>query len=218
MRLRTIAPLAALLALIAVPAAAAHVTMNPDAVPADSFARFSIRVPNERENADTVKLSVQLPPGVLFVSFQPKAGWTRTTTTAKLDTPVTVEGEQVTDRIATVTWSGGKIAPGEFDEFGMSAKVPNSPGKTLVFPAVQTYSNGEAVHWIAPQTADEPAPHVTLEAAAPEEPQATAAPAANSDDNDGGSDRDTLTLVLAIAGVALGVVALGLAAARRRHA
>jgi uncharacterized protein YcnI len=215
MRLRTIAPLAAVVALVAVPAAAAHVTMNPDAVPADSFSRFSIRVPNERENADTVKVSVQLPPGVLFVSFQPKAGWKRTTTTTKLQAPVTVEGEQVTDRIATVTWTGGKIAPGEFDEFGLSAKMPNSPGKTLIFPAVQTYSDGEAVHWIAPQTADEPAPHVTLEAAQPEEPQATAAPATESDDN--GSDRDTLTLVLAIAGVALGVVALGLAAARRRH-
>jgi uncharacterized protein YcnI len=215
MRLRTLALLAAVVALVAVPAAAAHVTMNPDAVPADSFSRFSIRVPNERENADTVKVSVQLPPGVLFVSFQPKAGWKRTTTTTKLQAPVTVEGEQVTDRIATVTWTGGKIAPGEFDEFGLSAKMPNSPGKTLIFPAVQTYSDGEAVHWIAPQTADEPAPHVTLEAAQPEEPQATAAPATESDDN--GSDRDTLTLVLAIAGVALGVVALGLAAARRRH-
>jgi uncharacterized protein len=188
--------------------------MNPDAVPADSFARFAIRVPNEQESADTVKLTVQLPADVTFVSFQPKPGWKRTVTMAKLDTPVTVEGETVSERVATVTWLGGKIAPGEFEEFGMSAKMPNSPGKTLTFPAVQTYSNGEVVHWIAPQTADEPAPHVTLEAAEPEEPEATASPTTSSDDDGGGSGRDKLTFALAVAGLAVGLVALGLS--RRR--
>jgi uncharacterized protein len=211
---RILVPLLSAIALVAAPAAAAHVTMNPDAVPADSFARFAIRVPNEQESADTVKLTVQLPADVTFVSFQPKPGWKRTVTMAKLDTPVTVEGETVSERVATVTWLGGKIAPGEFEEFGMSAKMPNSPGKTLTFPAVQTYSNGEVVHWIAPQTADEPAPHVTLEAAEPEEPEATATPTTSSDDDDGGSGRDKLTFALAVAGLAVGLVALGLS--RRR--
>ena len=66
----------------------------------------------------------------------------------KLAKPVTNdEGETVTERIDTVTWEGGKIAPGEFDEFGMSAKVP-ADETTLVFPATQTYSNGEVVRWI----------------------------------------------------------------------
>ena len=60
-----------------------------------------------------------------FVGFQPKPGWTRTVTMVKLAKPVTNdEGETVTERIDTVTWEGGKIAPGEFDEFGISAKVP----------------------------------------------------------------------------------------------
>ena len=36
----------------------------------------------------------------------------------KLDPPVELEGEMQTERVATVTWEGGKIAPGEFDEFG----------------------------------------------------------------------------------------------------
>ena len=40
----------------------------------------------------------------------------------------------MTERIATVTWEGGKIAPGEFDEFGMSAKVPDTRRKTLGLP------------------------------------------------------------------------------------
>ncbi len=111
-------------ALLAVPAASAHVTVNPNEVPADSFSRFAIRVPTERPAADTTKVVLSLPKGLFFVSFQPKPGWKRTVTMEKLDPPVELFGEKQTERVATVTWEGGKIAPGEFDEFGMSAKVP----------------------------------------------------------------------------------------------
>ena len=111
-------------ALLLAPAASAHVTVNPNSVAADSFSRFAIRVPNERPSADTTKVVLQLPEGLFFVSFQPKPGWKRTVTMEKLDPPVDVFGEKQTERVATVTWEGGTIAPGEFDEFGMSVKVP----------------------------------------------------------------------------------------------
>jgi uncharacterized protein YcnI len=203
-------------ALALAPSAAAHVTVNPDAVPADSFARFAIRVPNERGNASTTKLTVRLPNGLVFVSFQPKAGWQRTVTMRKLAKPVTVEGEQVTEQVGTVTWTGGKIGPGEFDEFGMSAKVPDGIGTKLSFPAVQTYSNGEVVRWIGPPDADEAAPQVTLET---EEPEATAQPAAEPTESDEeGEDDDRTNVALALGGAALlvGLAALGLALWRRR--
>ena len=151
-------------ALLVVPAASAHVTVNPNTVPVDSFSRFAVRVPNETPDADTTKLVLKLPASLSFVSFQPKPGWTRNVTTVKLAKPVTNdEGETVTERIDTVTWEGGKIAPSEFDEFGLSAKVPNEE-TTLVFPATQTYSNGEVVRWIGAPDSDTPAPRVTLTA------------------------------------------------------
>jgi uncharacterized protein YcnI len=203
-------------ALVLAPTAAAHVTVHPDAVPADSFARFTIQVPNERDNASTTKLSVRLPNGLVFVSFQPKAGWQRTVTMKKLTKPVTVEGEQVTEQVGTVTWTGGKIGPGEFDEFGMSAKVPDGVGTKLRFPSVQTYSNGEVVRWIGPPDADEPAPQVTLEA---KEPEATAQPAAQpSSGGEEGDDDDRANVALALGGVALlaALAALGVGFWRRR--
>jgi uncharacterized protein YcnI len=203
---RTIVPLVAA-ALILTPAAAAHVTIDPDAVPADSFARFDIRVPNERDNASTTKLAVKLPKGLVEVSFQPKPGWKRSVTMEKLAEPVTVEGETVSEQVGTVTWQGGKIAPGEFDEFGLSAKVPDEPGAKLTFPAVQTYSNGEVVRWIGAPDADEPAPQVTLEAA-------PATPEATSDGSD--NSRVNLALGLGIAGLAVGLVALAVTFLRRR--
>jgi uncharacterized protein YcnI len=138
-------------------------------------------------------VSVQLPTGLGEVTFQTKPGWKRTQS----------------GRV--VTWFGGEIGPGEFDEFGLSTHLPNTPGKTLVFPATQTYANGKVVHWIGALTADEPAPHVTLEAAAGTTP--TPAAAAKSDS---GNDGDAFTLGLASAGLAVGLIALGLAVRRRR--
>jgi periplasmic copper chaperone A len=221
MRPRTlIAPVAAV-ALLLAPAAAAHVTVNPNKVAADSFARFAIRVPNERPNADTTKVTVRLPQGLFFVAFQPKPGWKRTVTMQKLNSPATVFGEKVTERVATVTWEGGRIAPGEFDEFGMSAKVPNAAGRTLVFPALQTYSNGEVVRWIGPPDADEPASRVTL--GAKEEEGAAAQPssqtASSAEESAGGDDsegRANLALGFGSAGLVAGLAALGLTLVRRR--
>jgi uncharacterized protein YcnI len=198
MKLR-VAPIAACIAaLAAAPAASAHVTMNPEKAPGDSFTRFALRVPTEEE-VPTVKVSVQMPAGLDEVTFQPKAGWKRTQS----------------GRV--VTWSGGQIGVGEFDEFGLSIHLPNTPGKTLVFPATQTYANGKVVHWIGALTSDEPAPHVTLEAAKSEAPATTttASPTTTEGDDD---DHDWLALGFGIGGLAAGLLALGLTLVRKRRA
>jgi uncharacterized protein len=215
---KTLMVLAICAGLVGVPAASAHVTVNPDEVAADSFARFAVRVPNERPNASSAKVVLRLPEGLFFVSFQPKAGWKRTVTTEKLDPPVELFGEMQTERVATVTWEGGKIAPGEFDEFGFSAKVPDAPGTTLAFPALQTYSNGEVVRWIGAADSDTPASRVTLgakeaEEAPAAEPAAEATPAPVAEDDD--SDTDTLALGFGIAGLVAGLAGLGVALYRR---
>jgi uncharacterized protein YcnI len=169
MRVRA-APIAAAVAaaLVLAPAAAAHVTLNPREWEADGFARFAIRVPNEREDAATTRVTLRFPEQILSASFQPIEGWRRTVKMARLDEPIEVEGERVTERIDTVTWSGGRIRPGEFEEFGVSFRTPNEPGTELAFPAVQTYSSGEVVRWIGPPDADEPAPRVAITEPEPE--------------------------------------------------
>lgn len=203
-----------LLAVVALPAtAAAHVTLNPGEWEAGGFARFAVRVPNERSNAATTKVTVQFPENVIRASFQPVPGWTRTVEMATLDEPVEIFGEQVTERVASVTWSGGKIAPGEFQEFGVSFQVPEAPGEELVFPSLQTYSNGEIVRWIGPEDADEPAPRVAVLAAEEGEAAATgneqqAAPEPTAAQTDEDESRANLALVLGIAGLVAGLIAL----------
>lgn len=203
-------------ALAVTPLAAAHVSLNPGEWEAGGFARFDIRVPNERDNAGTVELTVQFPENIISARFQPMPGWERTIEMATLDEPIVEEGEEpITERLASVTWSGGTIAPGEFEEFGLSFQVPETPGEALVFPAIQTYSNGEVVRWIGPEDADAPAPIVTVTAPAEEEEAATpasgenaATPAAPGSEGDDDSALATVALILGIAGLAAGLAAL----------
>ncbi|MGH3034834.1 MAG: YcnI family protein, partial [Gaiellaceae bacterium] len=213
-------------ALLFTSAAAAHVTLNPNEWEAGGFARFAVRVPNERDKADTIEVTVRFPQSIISASFQPKPGWKRSIEMEPLDEPVEEEGEQITEHIASVTWSGGKIAPGEFEEFGVSFRVPETPGEDLVFPAIQTYSNGEVVRWIGPPDSESPAPTVavlppeeeegggqtgaTTTATTTEAEPTAASGAANEDDN----GLAIVALIVGIAALLAGLGALALAWAR----
>ncbi len=204
--------------LVLATAASAHVTLQPGEVPAGGFTRLDVRVPTERDNASTTKLAVQFPAGFTTVSTEPVPGWTAKVTRVKLAKPqVNDEGEKITDRVGTVTWTatGGRgIGPGQFQDFGLSLAVPDKAGSALTFKAVQTYSSGEVVRWIGPPDSDEPAPQVKLTAAEEEgggtasaEQQAPAA--AGGDGDDGGSDAlSIIALIVGAAGLAAGLAAL----------
>jgi uncharacterized protein YcnI len=212
-------------ALMTAQAAAAHVTVNPNEWEAGGFARFAVRVPNERDNADTTEITVRFPQSIISASFQPIPGWERSIEMEPLDEPIEEEGEQITEHIASVTWTGGTIKPGEFEEFGVSFRVPETPGEDLVFPSIQTYSNGEVVRWVGAPDSDTPAPIVTVlepaeeeeaaggvtgETTAAGEDEGTAAPASSSS-NDDGNGLAIVALILGIAGLAAGLGALALA-------
>lgn len=211
--------------VVALPATAnAHVTINPGEWEAGGFARFAVRVPNERDNTDTTRITMRLPENVVSASFQPVEGWKRTVQMEQLDEPIEEEGEEpITERLATVTWSGGRIRPGEFQEFGVSFQVPeDAVGEPLAFPAIQRYSDGEVVRWIGPEDADSPAPAVEVLPAAEEdaEPASTPTPEAtpSADEASSGDDatgRANLALGVGIVGLVAGLGALGLTLARR---
>lgn len=147
--------------------ASAHVTIKPEALPAGGYARIDVRVPNESDKASTDRVEVQMPDGFAGVSYAPVPGW-------ETDVKTSGTGQQVD----TITWTAaegnGGIAPGQFQDFGLSVKMPDSPGETLTFPAVQSYSDGEVVRWIGSPDSEEPAPTVALGAPAEDGHGATA--------------------------------------------
>ena len=165
-RMRVLIPAAALAALAAAPAAQAHVTLNPRTVTANSFGRLDVRVPNERDEGGTRTVVVSFPDGFYSVSTKRVWGWTTKVTMKKLATPVKSEDGDITERVSKITFRATRksdwIMPGQFEEFGLSARIPNVPGTTLAFPSTQTYSNGEVVKWTGAASSDTPAPTVTV--------------------------------------------------------
>ena len=216
-------------ALLAAPAAA-HVTVQPNEAVAGSFSRFVVRVPNERDDASTVKVTVNFPP-MAFVSFEDAPGWTRKEKTGKFDEPVTAFDSEITEGITSVTWSGGEVEPGEFAEFGFSARMPDEH-TSLTFEAVQTYSSGEVVEWAGAPDSEEPAPQLHSIELPVEEGQGQLSVLAElaasqgddtgddsgetvSDDSEDDDEESSLGVILGGIGAALGALALILALTRK---
>jgi len=189
-----------LLALGLVPAAMAHVEASPEKVPANGVSKITLSAEGE-ESVPAVKLTVQMPAGVTDVVAHHTRGWK----------------QSVDGRI--VTWSGGQIQNGEDGKFTFSARMPNTPGQVLVFPALVTYQDGKVVHWIGAESSDTPAPRVTLTAAqgqATPPPPPPPAPTATSTAGDGGSD-NTWIWILIVAAIG-GATAAILVVRRRKRA
>jgi uncharacterized protein YcnI len=224
-------------------AADAHVSVRADSTASGSFSQLTFRVPNESDSAGTVKLEVQLPSDTPFpsVSAKPVPGWKINIEEAKLPKPIENEGTTITKAARTVTWTaekGSQIAPGEYQEFSLSAGPLPDP-KEITLPAVQTYSDGEVVEWNQPTPAsgaepEHPAPTFEIVAATSSEAgaaspspssaassAASSAPAENAPAAASVSGSDTTARALAGLALLVGIVAgaigaLGLRRAARR--
>ena len=146
---------AAVVGLLSAPAAA-HVTIDTlgDVEPG-AFAKLGFSVPNERDDAGTVGLEVQMPTDhpLIFVSVQAKPGWDVETTMRTLDEPMEAFGSTFDEVVDTITWTaveGTRIEPGQFEQFWVSAGPMPSDVETLAFAALQTYDSDEVVRWIEP--------------------------------------------------------------------
>jgi len=154
--------------VVAAPAAQAHVTLNPRSVTANSFGRLDVRAPNERDEAGTKTVVLHFPHGFYSASTKRVWGWTARVSMRKLATLVPSADGDITEEVAKITYRATTksdwILPGQFEEFGLSMRIPNTPNATLSFPARQTYSNGEVVNWNGAAGSESPAPTLTVTA------------------------------------------------------
>ena len=206
--------------LWAIPALA-HITVTPGSAPPGSAAVLTFHVPNEEASAYTTRVDMQIPTDhpIAQLLVKPVAGWTIGVRTITLAKPLVTDDGQFTQAVSEVIWSGGRIAPGQFQDFSLSADpLPQGVGQ-LTFKTIQTYSNGDVVRWIdvaAPGQAepDHPAPLLTLTAgaAAPAGTAgagSTAGTAAASSGTASGSDGTARAI--AAGGAAIGLLGLALA-------
>lgn len=232
-RLALVAIVAAAFVAVSAGPASAHVSI-PDPGTKGGFSIVTFSVPNERDDASTTKIEVQLPKDspLVFVSVQAKPGWEVETTKRTLDEPIEAFGESYDEVVDTVTWSGGEIAPGEFDTFALSVGPLPEDVDSLAFPTIQTYSSGEEVAWIeeTPEGGEEPehpAPVLTLVAGdesgghqSSDDAEATTTVAASGSDSESASSSESAesgddggTDAVAIAALVIAVIAAGLGGA-----
>ena len=169
------APAATLVALLASAApAAAHVTLTPSTTAAGAYAVLEISIPHGCQGSPTTAVTIQVPEGIHSVTPTRNALWDVTKETVVLDPPVTdSHGAQVTERVASVTYSAKEPLPeGYRDTFELSVQLPDDEGATLAFPTVQRCQGAESA-WIEVPgpgvSADDlelPAPALTITAAA----------------------------------------------------
>lgn len=190
-------------------AAWAHVSIEPDIAPAGGYAREAFHVPNERDDATTVKLEVTFPVDhpLVAVSVQPVPGWTTIVKKKALPTAVKTDEGEITEAVSSITWSGGSIGAGQFQDFPVSLGALPDAGTRLVFKVLQTYSDGEIVRWIeAPnddgQESEDPAPTITVASATAAHPVQK-------------GDSDAFAVTLGAAGLLAGLAGLGVSLTRR---
>ncbi|MGW0087172.1 YcnI family copper-binding membrane protein [Streptomyces sp. NPDC003393] len=235
-RLATVGALAGTAVLALSVPAFAHVSVQPEGTAAKGgYAVVDFKVPNERDDASTTKVEVNLPTDHPLASVMPEPidGWKIDVTKSKLAKPIEMHGEKISEAVTKVTWTadGDGIEPGYFQKFPLSiGRLPEDTDQ-LVFKALQTYSDKEIVRWIeVPQKGqpepDNPAPVLQLAAASDDDAQgATAqnaaddsAPTAQNTTAAAKSGSDTTARVLGVVGIVIGAagVAYGVFAGRRR--
>ncbi|MFE2426391.1 YcnI family protein [Streptomyces sp. NPDC059373] len=218
--------------LAAVPAFA-HVSVQPGTAAKGSYSTVSFKVPNEDDSASTTKVEVNLPTDhpIASVATQPVAGWTVKVTKSKLTTPLKTDDGTVNEAVTKITWSGGQIKPGEFQQFPVSLGPLPADADQLVFKTLQTYDNKQVVRWIEEQQTgqaepEHPAPTLELTAASSDSHShdasatspASASPVADHTETAAADSTDSTARILGILGIVIGIlgVGFGVLAGRRR--
>jgi uncharacterized protein YcnI len=127
--------------------AQAHAVVFPRKSAPGAYEKYVLRVPNEKDTP-TTRVEIRFPAELRVVSFGDVAGWTL---------------QQLKDssgRITGAVWTGN-LPPERFIEFPFVGVNPKENGR-LVWPAFQTYADGERVDWTGPEDSKRPASATTL--------------------------------------------------------
>ena len=208
--LPAIALATAALALGAGPAVA-HEELSPPTVPAARPAFLILSAANERQVAAT-SVTLAPPSGLTLgsVSRDP-AGWT------------------VERAGGAATWSGGSVAPGKFEQFGIELEAPDQPG-SFTFRSTLRFADGRTdthdvvltVSQAGATATTTPAPQATVTTVTAATPTSASPPTtaagpvteAAAGDGDSAEGRANLALAVGAVGLLLGLAALAMAARR----
>ncbi|WP_026930876.1 YcnI family protein [Glycomyces tenuis] len=218
---------AALAALGLANPAAAHVTVSAANTVAGSYTVLTVSVPHGCDGEATTAVAIQMPEPLYAVTPTVNPAWDVEKVMAELPEPITdAHGNEVTERVSEVVYTAHTPLPDDLrDVFELSLQLPEeTAGQTLHFPVVQTCGASEHP-WIEiaeegqnPDELESPAPFIEVtaaDAAAADEPQATAAADTGAAEDEDGTD-PLLYAALALGAIGVLLGAFALARGRRR--
>jgi uncharacterized protein YcnI len=157
------------LAALALPAAAAaHISLHPNEIPAGAFATIDVLVPGEQPGAYAYKVVMQMPSGFTDVDVANIPGWSAKEAITTLKKPLQTDDGPVDQVVSQITWTGdrstlGRLDNGYFAQFPIDVTIPaDLAGHSLTFKTVEFYSNGQNAYWIGPPAATYPAPTINI--------------------------------------------------------
>jgi uncharacterized protein YcnI len=123
----------------------AHVTLETREARAGSSYKAVMRVTHGCDGTATTKVRARIPEGVIGVKPMPKAGWQIETVRGKYEkTYPYFHGQQLSEGVKEIVWSGGKLPDDHYDEFvfaGFLARDLNAG--PLYIPVTQECEKGE---------------------------------------------------------------------------
>ncbi|CAL77908.1 conserved hypothetical protein; putative signal peptide; putative Nuclear export factor GLE1 domain [Bradyrhizobium sp. ORS 278] len=148
----------------------AHVILETKEAAIGSRVQAVFVVPHGCGEADTIKLRVRIPEGVVAVVPEAKAGWTIDTKTGAYAATYEDDGRKLSEGVQEIVWSGGRVPAKTREPFAVDVTLTTAlkPDTTLYFPVVQE-CEADVRRWIEipaegadPHSYKQPAPGIRL--------------------------------------------------------
>ena len=122
----------------------AHVTLAVQQAPIGAEYKAIFRVPHGCKGSATVKLTVEMPGGIVGVKAAAETRMANRNCQRPYDKPHRLDRSEVSEGVKTVTWFGGSLPDDYYDEFVLIGYLDKrlQPGSRLYFPTIQTCKQG----------------------------------------------------------------------------
>ena len=124
----------------------AHVTLETREAKAGTGYKAVLKVPHGCDGSATLKVRAQIPEGVIAVKPMTKPGWQIETVKGSYGRSYPYyHGQQLSEGVKEIVWSGGKLPDEFYDEFVFASFLASDlPEGRLYFPVTQECEKGEA--------------------------------------------------------------------------
>lgn len=148
----------------------AHVGISPDKTTANSYALLTFGIPHGCDTSGTTKVTITLPEELNDAQPTVNPNWTVEKVEEQLASPKKLaDGASITKRTSKIVYTAKTpLDPKLRDALILSVKLPDSAGKTIYFPTLQTCQAGQT-DWAEipkdgqdPHSLKAPAPSVTI--------------------------------------------------------